>query len=377
MSDDKVPRCRCDVILEQTLGHVTHGQNLQRLLPRQERLQVTFVEVQYDLDGWARRLPPYRNWTVRAGLRARKGLHQLGRHHGRDALFVHSQVPAVLLGQVMTRVPTVVSLDATPKQYDELGEHYAHETGSRVVESTKTWLNRRCFDRAARLVTWSEWTKQSLVDDYGVDPDKVTVIPPGVDLERWTREPPGASGPGEPVRILFVGGNLVRKGGHELLTAFAELRSKYGSGAELHVVSPDHIPSVEGVSVHARMTPNSPELIELYHRCHVFCLPTRGDCLPMVLPEAAAAGLALVSTDVGAISEIVRDGETGLLVPVNQPELLHRALERLVSDSDLRTRLATNGSSLVREKHDAAVNATLLGDVICDVACQTDPHQVD
>ena len=72
--------------------------------------------------------------------------------------------------------------------------------------------------------------------------------------------------------------------------------------------------------------PNSPELIELYHGADVFCLPTLGDCLPMVLSEAGAVGLPLVSTDVGAISEIVRDGETGLLVPVGDADALAAAL---------------------------------------------------
>ena len=51
-----------------------------------------------------------------------------------------------------------------------------------------------------------------------------------------------------------------------------------------------------------------PELIALYHAADIFCLPTLGDCLPMVLAEAAAARLPLVSTDVGAISEIVQAG---------------------------------------------------------------------
>ncbi len=85
------------------------------------------------------------------------------------------------------------------------------------------------------------------------------------------------------------------------------------------------------------MQPNSPELIDLYHRSDVFCLPTMGDCLPMVLSEAGAAGLPLVSTAVGAISEIVRDGDTGYLVTPGDVPTLTGRLRDLVVDGHCAT----------------------------------------
>ncbi len=354
------PTIACDVVLEQTLGHVTHGQNLRRLLADVEGFQPRFVPIAYDNDAWTRFIPGFGNWTVRAGVRTRLALR--GGPH-RDAIFVHTQVPAVLLGR--TDVPTVVSLDATPKQYDELGAHYAHDVGPDWLEGLKTSLNRRCFERAAHLVTWAHWTKQSLSDDYGIDGSRVTVIPPGVDVERWIR-PADAPARGDDgvVRILFVGGDLARKGGFDLLAASATLRERYGDRVELHLVTPADVADAPGVTVHGGMTPNSPELIALYHRCDVFCLPTLGDCLPMVLPEAGAAGLALVSTDVGAIGEIVRDDETGLLVPVGDVAALTTALDRLIVDDDLRTRLAGTASELVRTEHSAATNARRIVGVI-------------
>lgn len=350
----------CDVVLEQTLGHVTHGQNLRRLLPGVDGFHPRFVPIAYENEAWTRHLPGFGNWTVRAGVRARQALRG---DHRRDAIFVHTQVPAVLLGR--TDVPTVVSLDATPRQYDELGEHYAHDVGPARVEQLKTMLNRRCFERAAHLVTWAHWTKQSLADDYGIDGSRVTVIPPGVDVERWLRpvDAPERGGDGV-VRILFVGGDLSRKGGFDLLAAIATVRERHGDRVELHLVTPADVAGAPGVIVHGGMTPNSPELIELYHRCDIFCLPTHGDCLPMVLPEAGAARLALVSTDVGAIGEIVVDEETGLLVPVGDVTALTAALDRLVVDDEFRARLAGAASELVRTEHSAATNAGRIAEVI-------------
>lgn len=351
---------RCDVVLEQTLGHVTHGQNLRRLLPDTDDFRPRFVSVEYDNDSWTRRVPGFDNWTIRAGVRARLALRSLPSPVA-DVRFVHTQVPAVLMGG---EVPMVVSLDATPVQYDDLGEHYAHDTASARIEKVKFWLNRRCFDRAAHLVTWADWTKRSLVDHYGVEADSVTVIPPGVDVERWRRRDDAPRPDDGVVRILFVGGDLERKGGHDLLAAFGELRSRHGERVELHLVTPTRVDAAGGVVVHSSMTPNCPELIALYGRCDVFCLPTKGDCLPMVLPEAGSAGLALVSTDVGAIPEIVRDDDTGLLVRVGDIGGLVAALDRLITDEALRRRLAAAGNELVRQQHDAMKNANRIVDVI-------------
>jgi glycosyltransferase involved in cell wall biosynthesis len=353
---------RALVVLEQTLGHVTHGKNLQRLLPEVADFDPEFALVPFDVSGWPARVPGYRNWTIRAGWRARRAVRAQRRHREPDVMIVHTQVPAILMGRAVSTLPTVVSLDATPKQYDSLGEHYAHDVGSAPVERFKTWLNRRCFERAQHLVTWAEWTKRSLIDEYGIAPDKITVIPPGVDAERWAA-PDDLERERGVVRILFVGGDLRRKGGDQLIEAFRRLRATHGDEVELHLVTTSPVDASDVTAVYDSMTPNSPELIALYHRCHVFCLPTLGDCLPMVLPEAGAAGLALVSTDVGAIGEVVRDGDTGLLVPVGDVESLVSALGRLVDDDALRDRLAANGASLIRAEHDAATNARRMAEV--------------
>jgi glycosyltransferase involved in cell wall biosynthesis len=78
--------------------------------------------------------------------------------------------------------------------------------------------------------------------------------------------------------------------------------------------------------------------------------------------------LPLVSTDVGAISEIVRDGETGLLVPVDDAGALAAALHRLADDPDGRRRMGEAARVLVREQFDAGANARTLVGVLLDIA---------
>lgn len=354
-------------VLEQTLGHRTHADNLTRLVPQDERIVATFAPVEFPVDGWARRIPGYGNWTVRAGVRAGRALRRMRHDHGPlDALFIHSQVPAMLNRRWLRRVPTVVSLDATPRQYDDLATSYGHVVGSDRAEALKERLHRACFTSAAHLVTWSEWARADLGQRYGVDVGRVTVIPPGVITAMWVR-PDERTDRDDAVRILFVGGDLERKGGFDLLEAFRVLRG-VDRAVELHLVTSAGIESEPGVTVHRGLTPNDPRLIELYHRCDVFCLPTHGDCLPMVLSEAAAAGLPMVSTDVGGIREVVRDDETGMLVPVGDPRALHAALERLVDDASLRRHLGERAAALAQAELDAGVNAHRLVELLVDVA---------
>jgi glycosyltransferase involved in cell wall biosynthesis len=353
-------------VLEQTLGHVTHSQNLRSLVPRDERITTAFYPIEYELEGWPSRVPGYSNWTVRAGVRARRAIRSSNRDHDVRALFIHTQVPSVFAGRWMKRIPTVVSVDATPIQYDQLGAQYAHERGGRMVEGIKWRLNRNAFANAAHVVSWSDWSKQSLVAEYGVPASKVTVLAPGVELAKWSR-PPKPVADGSVVKILFVGGDLERKGGSILIEAVRQLRSAGLANVELHLATGADVAGEPGIIVHRGLRPNSAELIALYHDADVFCLPTLGDCLPMVLSEAGAARLPLVATDVGALREIVQEGRTGFIVEPGSVASLVAALSRLVTDANLRRTLGDNAAALVADGFDAAKNSARIVDVLVDV----------
>lgn len=344
-------------ILEQSLGHITHSQNLQANVTYDREVQAHWACIPFHTSGVASRLPIYKNnWTLRAGLRARQRLSELSRHTSLDVLFFHTQVPGVLAQSWMKKVPSVVSLDATPIQYDLLGEFYHHRAGPAWLENLKWQLNRNCYAAARHLVAWSEWTKESLVADYHVPADKITVVPPGVNVSEWRRPTPRQPHDG-PVRILFVGGDLERKGGRLLLDAFRALRPLE---LELHLVTRDHVRDESGVFVYNDIEPNSQRLKDLYHRCDIFALPTFGDCLPMVLSEAGAAEMAIISTDVAAIPEIVRHGQTGLTIPTGDTSALADAIGLLATNRELRTDLAARALTLITKEYDAKTNADRL-----------------
>ena len=354
-------------LLEQTLGHRTHSQNLQANVPKDPTVRPIWGPIEWNLTGLAAHIPVYNsNWTVRAGLRARQALRRIQRQTPLHALFVHTQVPAVLLADWMQRIPTVVSLDATPQQYDALGDHYAHEQGPRWLERIKWRANVRALQRAQGIVAWSQWTKAGLIDAYRIPADKIVVIPPGVNSWEWTRATPRqqANMPqNEPVKILFVGGDLQRKGGHLLLEAFRVLRQEQallGNVVELHLVTRDPVFAEPGLFGYYNMQPNSAPLKALFHGCDIFCLPTYGDCLPMVLSEAGAAELPLIATNVAGIGEIVKDGETGFLIPTGDISALTNALRTLIANPALRFTQGRQAATLVQQEFDAERNTERL-----------------
>ena len=365
---------RIAFVLEQALGHVTHARNLQQNIPiliepGRKGFEPVWLPVPYEVNGLAARLPVYRsNWSVRSGLRARAALRAARNAGPLAGIFFHTQVPAVLCPDWIAGIPSVVSLDATPIQYDQLGDYYNHQPGPAWFEEFKRRRNIAIFTSARKLVAWTAWTRASLVRDYGVPEDKVTVIPPGVNPGLWanrTLPTPQAHGP---VRILFVGGDLARKGGDLLLEAYRSLAAARPELAlELHLVTKTKVEPGGGVFVYSDFGPNDPRLIALYHRCDIFALPTSGDCLPMVLSEAGAAGLPAVSTKVAGIPEVISAGETGLLIPPRDGTALRGALEQLASDAALRRRMGLAAVDMISQRFDAVKNTAKLIELLLNV----------
>src|SRR5690606_21035336 len=102
---------------------------------------------------------------------------------------------------------------------------------------------------------------------------------------------------------------------------------------ELDIVSATAgTPSTERVRVHAGLAHDSDELLRLYQQAHIFVLPTTADFSPLVIPEAMASGLPVVSATVGAIPEMVDEG-SGVLVPPGDVPALAASVARLVTDT--------------------------------------------
>jgi glycosyltransferase involved in cell wall biosynthesis len=331
---------RLGFVMEQTLGHITHAENFKYWVDRDPEVKAHWIPINYDeRDKWDHTPLVKDNWTLKASLRARDQVRSAFRTESLDGLFFHTQVTALFSQHLMMKVPTVVSMDATPLNFDAIGQSYNHTPSPhRLVEAVKNALNGRTFEKARRLITWNEWGKQSLMRDYGIPADKVIVIPPGINMERWQVHQHVEHSAGGAVRLLFVGGDFRRKGGETLLKAFCEFLK---DDCELDIVTREDVDTrgLPNVRVHSGLRPNSAELMKLYERADVFVFPTLGDSLPLVIMEAMASGLPVITTAVGAIAEEVEDGVTGFLTPPEDHRALANATLKLVRDVELRRQM--------------------------------------
>ena len=191
-------------------------------------------------------------------------------------------------------------------------------------------LETSIYRNASKVFTMSDATRRCLVEEYGC-PDTAVV---------WVRAGPNAppSNGGLPApdryerrRILFLAARWELKGGPELAAAFERVLESHPD-AELTVVgcSPDldlaNCEVVGPVPVQ--------EVSAYYDRASVFCLPTRREAYGIVFLEALAHGLPVVATKVGALPELVSEGETGYLVDVGDVDALTDRLRALLDDPD-------------------------------------------
>jgi glycosyltransferase involved in cell wall biosynthesis len=341
---------RAAFFMEQHIGHRAYYENLRRFVESCPEIRSNWVEVNYHEEGGMLSSLPFLPDRVKATLAGRS---QVRKNIPRDAniYFFNTQVPAVIGGAARLKQPYVLATDITPIQYDRMGELYNHpQERSRLLTRYKNAATTNTLRRAAQLLPWSSWVKKSLIEDYGTDPAKVEVLPPGIDLSLWHPSSP----PDGPIKILFVGGDFSRKGGDILLEAYSAISACVPAGSlELLLVTRSKIPVRPGVQVFSDLHPNSPDLLRLYQSSHIFVLPSLAEAYGIAALEACAAGLPVITSRVGGFEDIVEEGTNGFLVPAGQVAPLFEALLRLVPDPALRE----NMGSASRERAERFFNA--------------------
>jgi glycosyltransferase involved in cell wall biosynthesis len=187
---------------------------------------------------------------------------------------------------------------------------------------------------ASRIVVPSRFVATTLTEN-GVDPAKIRVNPFGTDLEQFH---PSRTLPSfEHLRFIFAGSLQPRKGLPLLLKAWSHLPQR--DGAELWIAGEGEIPQSlrcdipQSIRFLGRLAPA--DLSQAFRQCHVFVFPSYFEGLAQVQIEAAACGLPVIGTDSSGCEEIVRDNETGFILPTGDVDALRSALVRFISGSDL------------------------------------------
>jgi alpha-maltose-1-phosphate synthase len=357
-------------------GHATVHLNLRRALEQRCDVEASFYDLPAPglprklmavpipgLAGLDLDLQPLRFQLTQSAV-ARRSLPRLSARA--DVIHVYTHNVALLSTRLLRQWPTVVSLDGTNTQNAYRLPYRSPTRWTPLALKAVTPLERRVYESATLVVTHSRWAADS-VATYGVDPTRIRIIPFGVTVtegsslrQLWTGRTTGRQG--HP-RIVFVGRSLERKGGHRLLRLYGE---HLAGLAELDLVTLDNIEAPPGVRVINDVCPGDERLPDVLAASTVFAFPSEMDLSPNAVLEAMAAGVPVVALDVGAVSEMVEHGVTGLLVDPADDRALVEAITALLVDPALAARMGAAARERVLERFDARVTTAALVDVLVE-----------
>jgi glycosyltransferase involved in cell wall biosynthesis len=221
----------------------------------------------------------------------------------------------------------------------------ALETGLSAAEAHRFATSERAALAAVHhVIVTGKATARLLAGDYAVPPERITVVPPGVDVVAKSH-----GRVADTVALLSVGALVPRKGYDVLLAALAQVRDLpwrltiVGARDRSPATAAEIDAAIAALNFSGRVNlagiVSSDRLAALYAEADVFVLPSRFEGYGMAFAEALAHGVPVVGTTAGAIPETVPPG-TGILVPPDDSRARAAALRRLIADSEERQRLA-------------------------------------
>jgi glycosyltransferase involved in cell wall biosynthesis len=218
-----------------------------------------------------------------------------------------------------TNLPILFLSDATPKLIKNSYQTYKNEKEySLACEQELTVISK-----AQKLIYTSQWAAKSAIDDFNADVHKIEIVSLGANLEFV---PPITDIykklDYQKCRLLFIGGNWKRKGGDIVLETFYSLIAS-GIDAELVIVgaTPTNALNHPKITTIPFLNKNKPsdykKYIKLLKESHFLISPTRADCSPLVFSEANAYGVPAITTNIGGISDLIKEGVNGYTLSLN------------------------------------------------------------
>jgi glycosyltransferase involved in cell wall biosynthesis len=252
----------------------------------------------------------------------------------------------------------------------------------------RDWFHNKVFRRLDACIAITQRAREELVGNTVLAPERIAVIPYGIDTVRFSPDTLAADEgrralgiPPDAFVVGIIGGFNPGKGQREFIEALriaAELDAELAGrlhgvlvgeragdsseyGVELRRMR-DALPFAERVSFH----PFTDDPRPAYRALDIFVLASHSETFGMVLQEALAMGVPSIATDAGGVPEIITHGENGMLVPPRDAESIARSIVALYRDPDLRARLASNARSFVRRSYDAHRQYTAFEQVLAD-----------
>jgi len=224
-------------------------------------------------------------------------------------------------------------------------------------------LAYRLISRLTNIVAVSEDIRTLLINMVGINSHLVSVIPNGVDIDRFSFNAEKRRIMRDQLGVLdnqlllgTVGSYYPVKGHGFLIEAMQQL---LGIHHNIKLVMAGQGPLVEelqkkiilnGLESDAQLIGYIEDTTGLLSALDIFVMPSLSEGQPLALLEAAANGRCIVSTNVGGIPEIVQNGENAILVPAGDTNALVAALSKLIDEPETRSVIANNAESTIKSR---------------------------
>jgi glycosyltransferase involved in cell wall biosynthesis len=231
-----------------------------------------------------------------------------------------------------------------------------------ATENDKKWVTRwysflnmqkKVACQLKHVITVSECSKEDIISDFKIDPNRIEVLYNGIDIEQFK---PNPSIEREPFRLIATASaDAPMKGLSYLLKAYANLLKRYphlsllvvgqlkqGGETEALLKQLNIVENVEFVS-----SITTDELVNYYAQATIAVIPSLYEGFGLPAGEAMACGVPVVSTTGGALPEVV--GDAGVLVPPADERALSDAIAALLEDSRLQATLSQSGQAYIQE----------------------------
>lgn len=261
------------------------------------------------------------------------------------------------LSYLNTEIPVIHVTDATFQGMLEYYQPFSHLSTYSRRESDNVEL--KSILNTSVLVYSSKWAARSAINYYGKEKDKVFWLPYGANINKAPdKKLIYLKANNKICKLLFLGVQWQRKGGDIAFDTLLELlKTPLSTQLVICGCVPPHYVKNENVRVIPYLNKNNEEHFAAFDSLmlsvNFIILPTRADCTPMVIAEAAAYGVPVITTNTGGVPDIVENGVNGFCLPyrATAKEYADKIFE-LFTDNSRYTGLISSG----RKKYDEELN---------------------
>jgi glycosyltransferase involved in cell wall biosynthesis len=273
------------------------------------------------------------------------------------ATVVHAATPGPM-GIAGLLAAQTLGLPFVASYHTEFADYALALTGDRLVGDLAGRAVGWFYAQARRVYVPTRTSGRGLMDQ-GISPTRLFIFGRGIDTvtftpERRSRMMRRRMGGRDAIAVLYVGRISQEKGLDTLVAAFTAA-SRRDLRLELVLVGDGPYrgrleQALAGTPCRFLGPLTGTTLAAAYASADMFCLPSNTETYGQVVVEAAASGLPTIVTDQGGAHESVIDGETGLIVPADDPDALSDAIVTLAGDEDMRARLGALGRRTAERK---------------------------